>query len=110
MSARSGRVAYAILHTEPPDVIIAEDAETLTRVLALEVVARTPSSQIRNEAALGVIRSALLEERWADAVVEWIEHTGTAIDAYPDEPIWTEGQLDDDRLALEIRVAAVFQD
>ena len=110
MSTRAARVSYAVLHTDPPDVFIAEDAETLTRLLALEVVARTPPSQVATAAGLELIRSALLEERWTDAVVEWIEHTGTAIDAYPDEPVWTEGQLDDDRLALEIRVAAVFQD
>ena len=85
------KVAYAVVHNDPPDVYIARDDEALTRLLALEVV-------------------ALLEERWADAVVSWIEFTGTAIDAYPDEPIWSSDDLSSERVLLEMRLGALFRD
>jgi hypothetical protein len=76
MPPRAGRVACAVVHTDPPGVFIAEDD---------------------------------VEERWADAVVAWIEHTGTVIDAYPDEVVWSAEQLDPDRMSLEMRISP-FQD
>lgn len=57
------------------------------------------------------IRAALLEERWADAVVEWIDETGTAVDVYEEVPkVWSEDDLDLDKASLEIRMAPVFAD
>jgi hypothetical protein len=105
-----GRVAFAVIHDDPPGVFIAEDADVLSRVLALELVARTRAGDIANEARLDRIRTALLEERWAEALVEWIDETGRAVDAYPDEPIWTEDRLDLEHATFEIRMAPIFAD
>jgi hypothetical protein len=104
------RVAFAVVHTDPPDVYLAQDADVLTRVIVLEVIARTRPSDLRDPSRAAVIRSALLEEEWPTALAEWIEQTGTVVDAYPDERIWTDNDLDDERLAMELRVAPLFSD
>ena len=104
------KVAYAVVHNDPPDVYIARDDEALTRLLALEVVARTIPESLRSPEGVEELRAALLEERWADAVVSWIEITGTAIDAYPDEPIWSSEDLSSERVLLEMRLGALFRD
>lgn len=102
-------MAIGIVRTDPPDVFIAEDEFVLSRVLALKVVA-TASPGLFSGTALARVRDALLEERWADAVVEWIEASGIAVDAYPDEELWTEAGLDEDTAAMEIRVSRIFED
>ena len=75
-------LSYAIVRDDPPEIYLAEDIDTLHWVLALQVVARSRPDELP-EPAVGVIRGALLDERWADAVVEWIEATGRPIDVYP---------------------------
>jgi len=75
-------LSYAIVRDEPPEVYLAEDIDTLHWVLALQVVARSRPDELPG-AAVGTIRAALLDERWADAVVEWIGATGRPIDVYP---------------------------
>lgn len=92
---------------DPPDVYLAEDEAVLSRLLALRVVAASRPGDFDAE-TLAVIRAALLEERWADAVSEWIAAGGDAVDGYPDEPVWTNAQLDEDRASMEIRVAPIF--
>lgn len=104
------KVAYAVVHNDPPDVYIARDDVALTRLLALEVVARTIPESLRSPEGVEELRAALLEERWADAVVSWIEITGTAIDAYPDESIWSSEDLSSERVLLEMRLGALFRD
>lgn len=105
-----GRIAFAVVHDDPPSVYVAEDADVLSRVLALDLIARTRAARISNPARLERIRSALLEERWADALVDWIDETGRVVDAYPDESIWTEARLDLEHATLEIRMAPLFSD
>ncbi len=110
MFPERGRVAYAVVHSDPPDVYIAEDEEVLSRVLALHVIARTRATDLRDPSRASLIRSALLAEEWATALGEWIEQTGTVVDAYPDEHIWKDDDLDEERVAFEIRVAPLFRD
>jgi len=110
MLPSADHVAYAVVHSDPPDVFIAESAEVLTRIIALEVVARSAPSDFRDPQRASVIRTALLEEEWTAALAEWIEQTGTPVDAYPDEHIWTEQDLDEERFALELRVTPLFRD
>jgi len=105
-----GRVAYAVVHGDPPEVVIAEDDEVLTRVIALELIARTSPSELRDQTRLDVLRAALLEERWDDALGEWIEQTGRVVDAYPDEHVHTGSEFDEEAVALEIRVSKLFRD
>jgi hypothetical protein len=105
-----GRIAFAVVHDDPPSVYVADDVDVLSRVLALELVARTPATEIANLARLERMRAALLEERWADALGEWIDETGRVVDAYPDESVWTEARLDLEHATLEIRMAPLFSD
>jgi hypothetical protein len=81
----------------------------LSRVLALKVVAASSPADFGRD-TLEVIRTALLEERWADAVGEWIEACGEAVDAYPDETVWTARQLDEEVATMEIRMARIFRE
>ena len=105
-----GRVAVGIVHTDPPAVYLAQRDDVLSRVLALEVVAKTAPSRIENTTRLTRIRDALLEERWADALADWIDATGTVVDAYPDETVWTESSVGQERASFEIRMAPIFND
>jgi hypothetical protein len=87
-------------------ILLAEDGDVLSRLVALRWVARTPPSALGSQ--LEGIRAALLEERWGDAVVQWMDATGTVVDAHPDEEVWTEERLDQDRASFEIRVSPIF--
>ena len=84
-------VAYAVVHTEPPSIFLADDIDVLHRVLALEVVARTDPAMLGANA--GSICDALLKERWGDAVVAWIQALGTGIDVYDGKSIYTADDL-----------------
>ncbi len=101
--------AYAVVREEDPKVYIAESAEVLSRVLALQVVAQLPAVTVRSPARLEEMRSALLEERWGDALVAWIEETDTPVDVYDEAlTVWTNDALDADQASMEIRVAPLF--
>jgi len=88
---------------------LAEDEYVLGRAVALEIVADTSPDHFDSK-SLERIRTALLEERWADAVGDWIEATGRAVDGYPDEPVWTESRLDEDTASMEIRMSRIFRE
>ena len=68
-------VAYAVVRSEPPQVFLATDVDVLHRVLASELVARTPSD-VQTNSETEAIRRALLDERWGDAVLGWIDLMG----------------------------------
>lgn len=104
-----GRVAVGIVRSDPPEVFVAEDEVVLSRLLALKVVATSSPETFADPAALERVRAALLQERWADAVLEWIDAVGVAVDGYPDEELWTDHHLDEDTAAMEIRVARLFE-
>jgi hypothetical protein len=102
-----GAVATAVVHTEPASVYLAEDIDTLHRVLALEVVARTDPGLLNGRAAQ--IRGALLEERWGDAVVTWIRETGTGIDVYTNSSVYTADDLPPDLIGAQLQFAPLFR-
>jgi hypothetical protein len=104
-----GRVAVAIVRSDPPEVLLASNADVLSRLVALRVVATTDPKAI-DAATLATIRAALLDERWGDAVAAWIVAAAEPIDAYPDEEVWTETRLDADAASLEIRLERIFDD
>jgi hypothetical protein len=109
MTAEAG--AYAIVRDDMPSVFLAENGEVLARVLALELVARMPADRVASRARLDDMRSALLEERWADALISWIEETDTPVDVYEERlSIWTESALDKEAASLEIRMAPLFRE
>lgn len=105
-----GRIAFAVVRSDPPVVFVAENDLLLDRVLALQLVAQLPANEVSSPERLQAMRKALLDERWADALLEWINETDTAVDAYPDEEIWRNTRLDGDQAVLEIRVAPIFTD
>jgi hypothetical protein len=103
--------AYAVVRGEEPTVVLAEDAEVLSRALALQLVAQLPAHTVSSPARLQAMRQALLEERWADALVVWMEETDTAVDVYDEAPrVWTGAELDEEQASMEIRVAPLFAD
>ena len=87
---------------------MAGDEDVLSRLVALRVVARSDPADLF-PGSVERIREALLEERWGDAVAEWIDATGEAVDAYPDEDVWSESQLDAETASLEIRLEHIFE-
>ena len=102
--------AVAIIKGDPPQVLLAENATAMARLLAVRVVATSDPSSFERE-TLSALRSALLEERWADAVVIWMETFETFIDIYEEfVPVWTENQLDEQYASMEIRVSRLFAD
>lgn len=101
------QVAYAVVHSDPPEVFIAEDIDVLSRVIALELVAATPADRI-NEGRRERIKEALLTEQWGTAVFEWMTATGNIVDVYPSEDVWTEARLDAERASFEFRMSPLF--
>lgn len=101
-------VATAVVHVEPPLVYLADDLDTLHRVLALEVVARTEGALLNGQA--DEIRDALRGERWGDAVVSWIRETGTGIDVYSNSSVYTTDDLPADLIGAQLQFAALFRD
>lgn len=103
--------AYAVVRGEEPQVFLATDASVLARALAVYLVAQLPAADVSSPARLQEMRQALLEERWADALVAWMDETGVAVDVYDESPrVWSRDDLDLDHATLEMRVAPLFAD
>lgn len=101
--------AYAVVRGEEPQVVLAENAAVLSRALALTLVAQLPAGQVSTQGRLEDMKRALLEERWADALVSWMEETETSVDVYDEAPpVWTAAELDEEQASMEIRVAPLF--
>lgn len=99
-------VAYAVVHTEPPSIFLADDLDLLHRVLALEVVARTDPALLGE--ALAGIREALLDERWGDATVAWIRATGTGIDVHDGKSVYTHQDLPAEMIGAQLQFTRLF--
>lgn len=103
--------AYAVVRGEEPQVFLAGDATVLARALAVYLVAQLPGADVTSPARLHEMRQALLEERWADALVAWMDETGVAVDVYDEAPrVWSKDDLDLEQATLEMRVAPLFAD
>jgi hypothetical protein len=102
--------AVAIVKGDPPEVLLAENASVMSRLIALRIVAASdPALFSRDD--LRRVRAALLEERWTDAVMVWMETTGTFIDVYEQYVrVWSENELDAEGTSMEIRMARIFAD
>ena len=106
MAVSGPLVACAVVHDDPPRLFLAEDLDVLHRKLALELVAGT---DVAAEAEGAALRDALLDERWGDAVVEWMGHTGIAVDVYT-ERVATAGDVPEDLIGAQIQFAPLFRD
>lgn len=100
-------VAYAVVRDDPPSVYVADSIDVLQRLLALEVVARTPPSGI-DTGARDKMRADLLDERWADAVVEWMSATGVAIDVYTHLQVYGEAELPPELIGAQLQFSPLF--
>lgn len=101
--------AYAIVRSDEPVVFLAENADVISRALALHLVAQSSPSEVTSAAHLNEMRRALLEERWADALLVWMEDTGVAVDVYDEIPrVWTQHELDLEQASMEIRMSPLF--
>ncbi len=107
---RPGRIAVAVLHSDPPQVFLAESDETLSRVLALRLVARRGPSEFASERTVDDIRAALLAEEWARAVELWLMSSDEELDVWGSEELSWDEELDDERTSMEIRLAPIFDD
>lgn len=100
-------VSVAIVNEIPPSVFIAEDMETINWVLALRLVARTRADEIDADLR-ELLREALLEERWADAVVLWMEEMEVDVDIYASEDLFTARDVE--FASTELQFTPLFRD
>lgn len=100
-------VSVAIVNEIPPSVFIAEDMETMNWVLALRLVARTRADEIDADLR-ELLREALLEERWADAVVLWMEEMEVDVDIYASEDLFTARDVE--FASTELQFTPLFRD
>lgn len=103
------RVAYALVKSNDasdPRVLIASDVESIGQALALEVIASTQPERLGRH--LDEIQKALLERRWADALVAWMEATDCTVDVFPDEPV-VNSRLYKETLELELQFKPIFR-
>lgn len=100
-------VSVAIVKEDPPSVFIAEDMETMNWVLALKLVARTPSHDL-GDGLREYLREALLEERWADAVYAWMDVMEVEVDIYASEDMFTSRDVE--FAPTELQFTPLFRD
>ena len=86
-------VACAVVRHDPPQVFVAEDLETLSWVLALELVAATPARALPSNVR-DALRAALLDERWGDAVELWIVHGDVPVDVYSSTDLFAPADVE----------------
>jgi hypothetical protein len=107
---RPGRIAVAVLHADPPQIYLAESEETLSRVLALRLVAKRAPSEFASARTVDDIRSALLAEEWARAVELWLISSDEELDVWGSEDLSWDDELDDERTSMEIRLLPIFEE
>jgi len=107
---RLPRVTYAVIHSNgfvDQEVLIAADEENLGESFAFEVISQTSPERLGSQ--LTEIRHALLERRWADALIAWMDATGFTVDVFPDEPV-RSSLLDEATVELELKLTPIFAD
>lgn len=98
-----------MVRDDPPQVYLASDIDTLQRLLALEVVARTDPARL-GDTERAELRGSLLDERWGDAVFAWIRHTDIAVDVYTHIRVYGETDLPADLIGAQLQFAPLFRD
>lgn len=100
--------AWAVVNYDTPQIFVAEDANVISRLIALKVVAATEPGVFGS--SLEAVRGHLLHQRWALAVLEWIEATGVTVDVYEEfVPVWTDKNLDTEIASIAIRTSRLFE-
>lgn len=101
-------VAYAVVRFDPPEVFLAEDVDVLQRVLALELVADTDPALLTEDGAAD-LRTALLEERWSDAVLTWMKLSEVAVDVYTFLPVFAARELPSELIGAQLQFKRLFR-
>jgi hypothetical protein len=73
--------AYAVRRSDPEQPpLLADSQETLNKVIALRWIGEwvPPDDDVA-----APVRQAVLDERWSDAVIGWMDATGEVLDIYP---------------------------
>jgi len=100
--------AYAVRRSDPEQApLLADSQETLNKVIALRWIGEwvPPDNDIA-----APIREAILEERWSDAVVGWMEATGEVLDIYPfGLEIHETRDYPDDEFGLRVQTTPLFR-
>jgi|ERR1035438_8300624 hypothetical protein len=83
--------------------------DVLHRVLALRLVAQVPAVQFAGKAEF--VKRALLEERWADAVLAWIDRYEIAVDVSENGPdLYTEQDVGGELSGLRLQMTPLFEE
>jgi len=102
--------AWAVTREETPQIFLADDEHVISRLLALKLVASAQPDDF-SAADLEQVRDHLLHERWAEALVLWMNATGTYVDVYPEYvQVWNEKDLDREVASMAIRTSRLFND
>ena len=86
-------VACAVVHNDPPEVFVADDLETLNRVIALRVIARTAAEDLPKDGR-DRLRRALLDEQWGEALEVWLDYWPDGIDVYGSHDLFTSRDVE----------------
>ncbi len=72
--------AYAVRRSDPEQPLLADSEDTLNKVIALRWIAEwePPNARVAEP-----IRRAILDERWADAVLGWMDAIDEVVDIFP---------------------------
>jgi hypothetical protein len=98
-------VSLAVLHGDPPHVIVAEDLDTLHWRLALDIVAQTDPAALPSGTA-DQIRDDLLNELWGAAVERWLLSNNETLDVYESWDL--HGPSDVELAPVELQFTPLF--
>lgn len=98
--------AYAVRRSDPDQPLLADSLETLNKVIALRWIGEwTPSGDDGAH-----VRRAILEQRWADAVLGWMDATGEELDVFPHGMVIHEARdYPDDEFGPRIQTSPLFR-
>lgn len=102
--------AWAVTREETPQIFLADEEHVISRLLALKLVAAASPTEF-TASELEQVRDHLLHERWADALVIWMNATGIYVDVYPEYVhVWNAKDLDAELASMAIRTSRLFEE
>jgi len=100
--------AYAIRSGDTEQPLLADSQETLNKVMALKWIAEWKPTD--KDGGADIVREALLDERWGDAVIAWMEATGETLDIFPfGLEIHEASDYPDDEFGPRIQTTPLFR-
>lgn len=100
--------AYAIREDDPDNPLLADSVETLNKAIALHWIGRW---QPPDGTDVGELRTALLSEDWAEAVLLWMRLADERLNIYPHGiEIHESRDYPDEEYGPHIQTMPLFQD